>query len=136
MGAPRPRSDFFFSSRGRHTRCYRDWSSDVCSSDLPRPKQVLEEFTALTGRAPLPPLWALGYQQCRYSYYPEARVREVARTFREKRIPADVIYLDIDYQDGNRPFTIDRKRFPNFEGMIRDLGAQDFKVVAITDLHI
>ena len=102
----------------------------------PRPKQVLEEFTALTGRAPLPPLWALGYQQCRYSYYPESRVREVARTFREKRIPADVIYLDIDYQDGNRPFTIDRKRFPNFEGMIRDLGAQGFKVVAITDLHI
>src|SRR3989442_1545840 len=102
----------------------------------PRPKQVLEEFTALTGRAPLPPLWALGYQQCRYSYYPESRVREVARTFREKRIPADVIYLDIDYQDGNRPFTIDRKVFPNFEGMIRDLGAQGFKVVAITDLHI
>lgn len=102
----------------------------------PHPKKVLEQFTAMVGRTPLPPLWALGYQQCRYSYYPEARVREVARTFREKKIPADVIYLDIDYQDGNRPFTIDRKLFPNFEGMIRDLGKQGFKVVAITDLHI
>ncbi len=102
----------------------------------PHPKKVLEDYTALVGRPPLPPLWSLGYQQCRYSYYPEARVREIAQLFREKRIPADVIYLDIDYQDGNRPFTIDRKGFPNFEGMIRDLGAQGFKVIAITDPHI
>src|SRR5215813_356920 len=102
----------------------------------PNPKQVLAAYAALTGKAPLPPLWSLGFQQCRYSYYPEARVREVARTFREKKIPADVIYLDIDYQDRNRPFTIDRQRFPNFEGMIKDLGQQGFKVILITDLHI
>jgi len=102
----------------------------------PHPKQVLEDYTALVGRTPLPPLWTLGYQQCRYSYFPEARVREIARLFREKKIPADVIYLDIDYQDDNRPFTINREYFPNFEGMIRDLGAQGFKVIAITDLHL
>ena len=102
----------------------------------PHPKKVIEDFTGLVGRTPLPPLWALGYQQCRYSYFPEARVREVARTFREKQIPADVLYLDIDYQDGNRPFTVDRKLFPNFEGMIRDLDEQGFRVIAITDLHL
>jgi alpha-glucosidase len=102
----------------------------------PHPKKVLENFTALIGRTPLPPLWSLGFQQCRYSYYPEARVREIARNFRERRIPADVIYLDIDYQDRNRPFSINRQYFPNFEGMISDLGKQGFKVIAITDLHI
>ena len=102
----------------------------------PDPKQVLTAYMALTGKPPLPPLWSLGFQQCRYSYYPEARVREIASTFREKKIPADVIYLDIDYQDRNRPFTIDRQRFPNFESMIKDLGQQGFKVIAITDLHI
>ncbi len=102
----------------------------------PDPKEVVERFTELTGRTPLPPVWTLGYQQCRYSYYPEARVRELARTFRERRIPADVLYLDIDYQRGNRPFTVDRERFPNFEGMVRDLGAQGFKVVIITDPHL
>jgi alpha-glucosidase len=102
----------------------------------PDPKKVVEEYSALVGRMPLPPLWTLGYQQCRYSYYPEARVREVAATFRQKKIPADVIYLDIDYQDGNRVFTVDRSRFPGFEGMIRDLRAQGFHMVAITDLHI
>src|SRR5712691_7406301 len=102
----------------------------------PHPKDVVKEFTALTGRMPMPPLWSLGYQQSRWSYYPEARVRELARNFRERRIPADVIYLDIDYQDGNRPFTVDRQRFPNFEGMIRDLSVEGFHTVAITDLHI
>jgi alpha-glucosidase len=102
----------------------------------PHPKQVLERYAELTGRVPLPPLYALGYQQCRYSYFPESRVREVAQTFRQKKIPADVIYLDIDYQDGNRPFTIDRQRFPTFEDMISDLHADNWRVVAITDLHL
>jgi alpha-glucosidase len=102
----------------------------------PDPRQVVTSYAALTGKPPLPPLWSLGFQQSRYSYYPEARVREIARTFREKKIPADVIYLDIDYQDRNRPFTIDRQRFPNFEGLIKDLGKQGFKVITITDLHI
>jgi alpha-glucosidase len=102
----------------------------------PEPKSVLSRYADLTGKTPLAPLWTLGFQQSRYSYYPEARVYEVARTFREKKIPADVIYLDIDYQKDNRPFTIDRERFPNFEKMIADLGRQGFKVILITDLHV
>ena len=102
----------------------------------PGPKEVVEQFTQLVGRMPLPPLFALGYQQCRYSYYPESQVREIASQFRKRRIPADVIYLDIDYQQNNRPFTVDRQRFPNFEGMVKDLGQEGFKVVAITDLHL
>src|SRR5260370_30919563 len=100
------------------------------------PKRVIEHFTQLVGRMPLPPLFALGYQQCWYSYYPESKVREIASQFRKRRIPADVIYLDIDYQQDNRPFTVNRERFPNFEGMLKDLGHEGFKVVAITVLHI
>jgi alpha-glucosidase len=102
----------------------------------PEPKRVVEQFTQLVGRIPLPPLFALGYQQCRYSYYPESQVREIAAQFRKRKIPADVIYLDIDYQEHNRPFTVDTQRFPNFEGMVKDLGAEGFKIIAITDLHI
>jgi alpha-glucosidase len=79
----------------------------------PDPKKVIISFAALTGKTPLPPLWALGYQQCRYSYYPESRVRELVQTFRTKKIPADVIYLDIDYQEAYRPFTINREYFPH-----------------------
>ncbi len=102
----------------------------------PDPKRVVSDFTALTGRTPMPALSSLGYQQCRYSYYPEARVREVVSEFRKRKIPADIIYLDIDYQEKNRPFTVDRERFPHFEQMVKDLGHQGFKVITITDLHI
>jgi alpha-glucosidase len=102
----------------------------------PTPREVLQRYTALTGRTPLPPKWALGFQQSRYTYLPEARVREVARTLREKRIPADAIWLDIGFQDANKPFTVDRKAFPDFEDMLGDLRAQGLRTVLITDLHI
>ncbi len=101
----------------------------------PEPKKVIERYTALTGRMPLPPLWALGYNQCRYSYYPEARVREIAAAFRKDRIPADVIWLDIDYQDGYNPFTWDKTRFPDPKKMMADLRAEGFRVVCILDPH-
>ena len=102
----------------------------------PEPKKIVEEYTAMTGRSPLPPLWTLGYQQSRYSYYPESRAREIVKTLREKKIPADAIYFDIDYQQGNAPFTINREYFPTFETMISDFRAQGMHTILITDLHI
>lgn len=97
---------------------------------------VLERYTELTGRMPLPPLWALGYQQSRWSYYPEARVREIADLFRQHCIPCDVLHLDIHYMDGYRCFTWDPRRFPDPPGMLRSLHAQGFKVVAMIDCGI
>jgi alpha-glucosidase len=102
----------------------------------PDAKQVLSAYAWLTGTAPLPPLWSLGFQQSRFSYVPESMVREVANRMRADRIPSDVLYLDIDYQLEHQPFTIDTQKFPHFEQMIADLRKQNFHVVAITDLHI
>lgn len=95
--------------------------------------RVIERYTARAGRVPLPPAWALGYQQSRWSYYPRAEVLRLARTFREKAIPADVIYLDIHYMDGYRVFTWDRERFPDPEGMLAALDSMGFRVVTIVD---
>lgn len=102
----------------------------------PAPKQVVEGYAYLTGKPPMPPLWAFGFQQSRYSYTPESQVRDIANRLRNDRIPSDVIYLDIDYQDRNRPFTVNGKTFPNFPGLVSDLRKQHFHLVAITDLHI
>lgn len=99
----------------------------------PLPQNVLSRFTMLTGTMSLPPLWAVAYQQCRYSYYPESRVREIARTFREKKIPCDVLYLDIHYMDGYRCFTWDKERFPDPKKMVGDLAKDGFKTVVIID---
>ncbi|MCJ7530240.1 MAG: hypothetical protein MUO64_04330, partial [Anaerolineales bacterium] len=97
------------------------------------PQTVLERYTELTGRMSLLPLWALGFQQSRWSYVPQSRLLEIARTFRERRIPCDALYLDIDYMDGFRCFTWNRKHFPNPPQMLADLHAQGFKVVTIID---
>lgn len=97
------------------------------------PKKVLEDYANLTGKTPLPPLWALGNQQSRWSYYPEKRVREIAEGFRSRKIPADVIYLDIDYMDGYRVFTWDKTRFPNPAKLVSDLKTDGFKTVLIID---
>ncbi|HET7295411.1 MAG TPA: TIM-barrel domain-containing protein [Vicinamibacteria bacterium] len=101
----------------------------------PAPKRVIERYTALTGRMSLPPRWSLGYHQCRYSYYPESKVRFIADNFRGRRIPADVIWLDIHYLEGYNPFTWDKERFPNPKRMIADLRQQGFRLVTIVDPH-
>jgi alpha-glucosidase len=102
----------------------------------PTPKQVVETYAWLTGTPPMPALWTLGFQQSRYSYMSQARVIEVAGRLRADKIPADALYLDIDYQDRNRPFTVNTETFPDLPGMVAKLKVENFHVVAITDLHI
>ena len=99
----------------------------------PTPREVTGRYTELTGRTPMPPLWSLGNQQCRYSYMNDEEVREVARGFRERDIPCDVIYLDIHYMDGYRVFTWNEDRFPDPRRLLSDLREQGFRVVTIVD---
>ena len=102
----------------------------------PKLTDVLETYTALTGRISLPPLWALGYHQARWSYPDEPTVRELAAEFRRRRIPCDALYLDIDYMDGFRCFTWNEQAFPTHRQMIADLRGEGIKTVAIIDAGI
>ena len=102
----------------------------------PAMADVTRAYAGLTGHAPLAPRWALGYQQSRYSYMSEAEVRELASRLRSERIPTDVLWLDIDYQDRNRPFTVNTSTFPHFGGMLQDLQKDGFKPITIVDLHV
>jgi alpha-glucosidase len=99
----------------------------------PEPAQVLARYADLTGHASLPPLWVLGYHQSRWSYETEDIVREIAANFRQRRIPCDAIHFDIDYMDGFRCFTWNRKAFPDPAGLIADLHADGFKTVGMID---
>ena len=128
--------DFGKEARDRYSFGAENGPIDYYVFYGPTPKKVVETYAWLTGTPPLPPLWSLGYQQSRYSYFPQSQVLDVAAHLRADRIPADAIYLDIDYQDHNRPFTVNTAAFPDFDGMIAKLKAENFHVVAITDLHI
>lgn len=99
----------------------------------PHMMDVVKRYQSLTGTHHLPPKWALGYHQCRWSYYPEQKVREIAEGFRSRNIPCDAIYLDIDYMDGYRCFTWNKKYFPDPKKMIRDLANIGMKTVVMID---
>ncbi|MDR7129585.1 alpha-glucosidase [Algoriphagus sp. 4150] len=94
---------------------------------------IISSYTELTGTMEIPPKWALGYQQCRYSYYPDKEVLTLANTFREKEMPADVIYLDIHHMEHYKVFTFDGEKFSDPKGLISKLKEKGFRVVVILD---
>lgn len=94
------------------------------------PKEILTEYTAVTGRSPLPPLWSFGLWMSRITYKSEAEVREVAAKLREHRIPCDVIHLDTGWfeTDWQCNYEFARSRFDNPAKMIADLKNQGFRL--------
>ncbi|XP_057992258.1 uncharacterized protein LOC110664588 isoform X2 [Hevea brasiliensis] len=97
------------------------------------PTAVLKSFSHAIGTVFMPPKWSLGYQQCRWSYDSDTRVREIAKTFRTNGIPCDVIWMDIDYMDGFRCFTFDQERFPDPQSLAKDLHDIGFKAIWMLD---
>lgn len=115
----------FFGARGGEMNYYFIYHQRVAD--------IIKSYTALTGRMQLPPLWSLGYQQNRYSYYPDTEVLRIAQTLREKKIPADGITLDIHYMDRYQLFTWDKQRFPDPVGMTGKLKQMGFTTTVIVD---
>ncbi|HEV7663321.1 MAG TPA: TIM-barrel domain-containing protein [Chloroflexota bacterium] len=99
----------------------------------PSPRAVLERYTELTGRISLPPRWALGYHQSRWGYKTADEVLQLARTFRDRDLPLDALYLDIDYMDGYRVFTWSDERFPDPTKLVRQLAELGVQLITIVD---
>ncbi|MFD2725780.1 glycoside hydrolase family 31 protein [Hyunsoonleella rubra] len=100
----------------------------------PKMSDVVANYTDLTGKPhEMPALWALGYHQCKWSYYPESNVKEITAKFRELEIPCDAIYLDIDYMEGFRCFTWSKEYFPDPKRMVKELADDGFKTIVIID---
>ena len=128
-------SNFDFASERRTATSFWADGGEMNYYFINGPKliEVSERYTMLTGTPELPPLWSLGFQQSKWSYFPDTKVIEIADKFRELNIPCDAIYLDIDYMDGFRCFTWDNEKFPNPKKMISELKSKGFKTVAIID---
>ncbi|MBN1967116.1 MAG: glycoside hydrolase family 31 protein [Anaerolineae bacterium] len=125
VGAPGTDDELVFSAESAEMRYYLFTGPGVLD--------VLERYTELTGRMMMPPLWALGYQQSRWSYMTAEEVRAVAGEFRQRRIPCDAIYFDIDYMDGYRCFTWDARRFGDHRYLLQELRHNGFHPVVIID---
>lgn len=94
---------------------------------------ILQAYTWLTGRMAVPPLWALGYHQCRWFDYTQDALEGLGREYRERDIPCDALWLDIDHMDGYRVFTWNTDRFPDVPGMLARLRAEGLRMVTIVD---
>jgi alpha-glucosidase len=114
-----------FSAEGGEINYYFFWGPSL--------QKVLGRYADLTGHMPMPPEWALGHQQSRYSYFNSGLAKDIVRRYQADDLPLDVLYLDIHYMDGYRDFTWNRERFPDPDALIADLGRQGVKVVTIVD---
>ena len=92
-------------------------------------KDVLEAYTFITGRISLPPIWALGHHQCRWYDYSEADVLRIGKQYRDREIPCDVLWLDIEYMNGYRVFTWNQDKFPDLPAMLAKLERRRFLAV-------
>jgi alpha-glucosidase len=114
-----------FAAEGGEANYYFIWGPSI--------KKILGRYADLTGHMPLPPMWALGNQQSRWSYYPESMAEQVVNEYRKRDLPLDVLHLDIDYMQAYRVFTFDTSRFPNPKAMTDRFRKQGVKVITIVD---
>ncbi|KAM7513895.1 hypothetical protein LguiA_003478 [Lonicera macranthoides] len=117
------------------------WMSEAGIVDVfffvgPGPKDVVRQYTSVTGTPAMPQLFATAYHQCRWNYRDEEDVSDVDSKFDEHDIPYDVLWLDIEHTDGKKYFTWDRVLFPNPEEMQKQLAAKGRRMVTIVDPHI
>jgi len=99
----------------------------------PTLKELVMAFSQLVGKSFLPPVWALGYHQSRYSYFSQKEVEKIAEELKKRDIPLSAIHLDIHYLDKFKPFTIDKKRFPALKNLAEELEREGIRLVAIID---
>lgn len=97
---------------------------------------IVKQFRQLIGRSYIPPKWAFGYQQSRWGYMNEADIREVVKGHREKKIPLESIYMDIDYMERFKDFTVNQERFPDFPEFVKEMKAQHIHLVPIIDAGV
>lgn len=129
------RSHFDFDSASNSEVTYHAEGGEINYYFIYGPEltSVAEQYAKLTGVPELPPMWALGFHQCRWSYYPEHRFISVAEEFRKRKIPCDSVYLDIDYMEGFRCFTVSKKFFPNLKKAIKKVKDLGFDTVVMID---
>ena len=134
--------DIGYSKLDELTISFEDYDFDIYIIEGPfegeekEVKGVVKEFRSIIGRSYIPPRWAFGYGQSRWSYFTADEVREVADKYDEAGIPLDMIYLDIDYMERYKDFTVDDKAFPDFKEFVSEMKNRGIHLVPIIDAGV
>ncbi|MCI5595384.1 MAG: alpha-glucosidase [Lachnospiraceae bacterium] len=100
------------------------------------PYDIVKQFRKIIGRSYIPPKFAFGFGQSRWGYETEEDFRQVAKGYRENQIPIDMIYMDIDYMDHFKDFTVNEENFPDFPGFVADMKEQNIRMIPIIDAGV
>ncbi|WP_026490442.1 glycoside hydrolase family 31 protein [Butyrivibrio sp. XBB1001] len=115
---------------------FDDFDSDLYLVEGDSLKEIVRQFRKIIGKSYVPPRWAFGFGQCRWSYMSADEVREVADKYDEAGIPLDMIYLDIDYMERYKDFTVDDKSFPDFPKFVQEMKNRGIHLVPIIDAGV
>ena len=113
-----------------------DWNLDAYLIEGENDRDIVRQFRRLIGRSYIPPVWAFGVGQSRWGYMNEEDVRTVVRKYRGLGLPLDMVYLDIDYMERYKDFTVDRSRFPDLTALSRELKEENVRLIPIIDAAI
>lgn len=100
------------------------------------PVEISSKFLEIIGKSYIPPKWAFGYFQSRWGYRDKDEVRRVYQTFRKNDIPLEGIFLDLDYMEDFKDFTISEERFSGFKEFVEDLKTDGLYLVPIIDAGV
>ena len=115
---------------------FDDFDLDIYVVEGENLKDIVHQFRKIIGKSYVPPKWAFGYGQCRWSYMNADEVREVADKYDKAGIPLDMIYLDIDYMERYKDFTVDDKAFPDFPAFVKEMKDRGIHLVPIIDAGV
>ncbi len=115
---------------------FSDFDLELYVMEGDSPDEVVSEFRELAGRSYIPPKWAFGYGQSRWSYETSDDVRKIAEEHKRLKIPLDSVYLDIDYMERYKDFTIDEKNFGDFDQLVREMKEEKIHLVPIIDAGV
>lgn len=110
--------------------------TDFYVIDGKTPTEIVSTFRKLVGRSYIPPMWAFGFGQSRWGYKTADDVRKVAKSYKEAGVPLDMIYMDIDYMQDFKDFTVNPERFPDFENFVKEMKAEGIRLIPIIDAGV
>ncbi|MBE5855749.1 MAG: alpha-glucosidase [Lachnospiraceae bacterium] len=128
--------DIGYTDLDTFTISFDDFDADLYVVEGESIKEIVKEFRGIIGKSYVPPRWAFGFGQSRWSYMNEQEVREVVENYEEQNIPIDSVYLDIDYMERYKDFTISDERFPNFKDFVKEMADKGIHLVPIIDAGV
>ncbi|MGN0587905.1 MAG: TIM-barrel domain-containing protein, partial [Ruminiclostridium sp.] len=128
--------DIGYTNRDELTITAENMDMDVYIITGNSERDIVKQFRKLIGKSYIPPKWAFGYGQSRWGYKCEGDIREVARRYRENNIPLDSIYLDIDYMEDYKDFTVNKEAFSDLKGLCEDMKKEGIRLVPIIDAGV